>query len=644
MGVDFSILDMISVELTKAETVAEDQLLNVPLAGFYGYGSQWQNAGTLTSDVFELSVNASVLNTRDMSLSLGFNYDTYDQQITEFNLPAYITSIGQNVFYMKNNTQYGAFWGTVWATSTSELPAGAPTSEFQVNDDGYLVWVGEGNTWKDGIDKKLWGTSTTIDGRTYGWGRPIQYVDETGNALHQMGTSVPDFSYAFNANFRFKGLSVFAMFDGQSGGEIYNHTRQWAARDDGSDDVDQYGKSPETQKPTVYYRDMYHVNAPNSFYVEDGSYLKLRELAVKYDLASLIDLRGVGINGLKLGVVGRNLITWTDYRGYDPEVGGSGGQLGSAVNARVDSYGYPNYRTFSFTLDLDFQRGNKMKTLRNKLSITLLAGLTLFACADLDVSNTNAPDQDRALAKPEDVESLIRSTFLVFWQGTHLSGNSWFISTQGDGMSCSWGNWGMRELSSEPRIAHNNSPAWNYAGAADDVWYRLYGAISSAKDGLSALAGGLTLNTDADPNADTRATIFARWVLGMSHAMIAIHHDQGFIITEETDFAAGTPELSSYSDIMTAAIGILNQVIADANANASVTIPESWLHLAGFTMADLAKVTHSMIARYTAGVARNATERAAVDWNSVKSHAAQGTTFAPVGDTQYLPAAGLLRW
>jgi len=48
------------------------------------------------------------------------------------------------------------------------------------------------------------------------------------------------------------------------------------------------------------------------------------------------------------------LITWTDYRGFDPEVGRGGGQLGSAVNARVDSYGYPNYRTFSFTLDLDF--------------------------------------------------------------------------------------------------------------------------------------------------------------------------------------------------------------------------------------------------------------------------------------------------
>ena len=356
MGIDFSVMDKVLVEVTQAKTVAKDQLLQVPLAGFYGYGSQWQNAGTLTSDVFEISVNASILNTRDMSLSLGFNYDTYDQEITDFNMPAYLTSNGQDVFYMKNNTQYGSFWGTVWSTSATQLPSGAQdkASEFQVNDDGYLVWVGSGNSWQDGITKQLWGTSTSIGGATYNWGRPIQYKDETGNALHQMGSSVPDFSYSFNGNFRFQGLSVFALFDGQSGGHIYNHTRQWAARDDGSSDNDQYGKSDATKKPTIYYRDFYHVNAPNSWYVEDGTFLKLRELAVKYDLASLVDLRGVGISGLKLGIVGRNLITWTDYKGYDPEVGRTGGQTGSAVNARVDSYTYPNYRTFSFTLDMDF--------------------------------------------------------------------------------------------------------------------------------------------------------------------------------------------------------------------------------------------------------------------------------------------------
>ena len=66
-GIDFSIMDRVSVEFTQATTVNEDQLLPVPLAGFYGYSQQWRNAGTLEADATELSVNASVLNTRDMS-------------------------------------------------------------------------------------------------------------------------------------------------------------------------------------------------------------------------------------------------------------------------------------------------------------------------------------------------------------------------------------------------------------------------------------------------------------------------------------------------------------------------------------------------------------------------------------------------
>ncbi len=357
-GVDFSLLDRVSVELTSSSTLNEDQLLPVPLAGFYGYSSQWQNAGTLEAEALELSVNGYVLNTRDMSLSLGFNYDTYDQKLTEFNMPAYLTSSGsgQTVFYMKNNTQYASFWGTKWATGVNHLPKAdqASISQFATNSDGYLVWVGDGNKVTEGISKTLWGRTSTGLSQTYNWGRPIQFVDETGNSLHQIGTSVPDFGYSFNANFRFQGLSVYAMFDGQSGGNIYNHTRQWGAREAATGDVDQYGKSEAEMKPTIYYRDLYHVNAANDYYVEDASYMKLRELSVKYNVSSLVDLRSVGINGLQVGIVGRNLITWTDYQGYDPEVGYGGGTLGSAVNARVDSYGYPNYRTFSFTLDVDF--------------------------------------------------------------------------------------------------------------------------------------------------------------------------------------------------------------------------------------------------------------------------------------------------
>ena len=358
-GIDFSIMDRVSVEFTQSSSINEDQLLPVPLAGFYGYSSQWRNAGTLEADATELSINASVINTRDMSLTMGLNWDTYDQRITEFDMPSYLYSAGgPKVFYMKNETQYASFWGTKWIRETSELLADDQqySSQFQINDEGFLVWVGEGNTYKDGIAKTLWGKASSDMSATYNWGRPIQYVDVDSKTpkLHQIGTSVPDFGYAFNVNFRFQGLRVYALFDGQSGGNIYNRTRQWGAREAATGDVDQYGKPDGLKKPTIYYRDLYHVNAPNDFYVEDASYTKLRELAVKFNVASLVEMRGFGITGLNVGIVGRNLITWTNYRGYDPEVGRGGGQLGSAVNARVDSYTYPNYRTFSFTVDIDF--------------------------------------------------------------------------------------------------------------------------------------------------------------------------------------------------------------------------------------------------------------------------------------------------
>ena len=358
-GVDFSIMDRVSVEFTQSSSTNEDQLLPVPLAGFYGYSSQWRNAGTLEADATELSINASVINTRDMSLTMGLNWDKYDQRITEFNMPSYLYSAGgPKVFYMKNETQYASFWGTKWIRETSELLADDQqyASQFQVNDEGFLVWVGEGNTYKDGIAKTLWGKTSSDMSTTYNWGRPIQYVDVDSKTpkLHQIGTAVPDFGYAFNVNFRFQGLTVYALFDGQKGGDIYNRTRQWGAREAATGDVDQYGKADGLKKPTIYYRDLYHVNAPNDFYVEDASYTKLRELAVKFNVASMLEMRGFGITGLNVGIVGRNLITWTNYRGYDPEVGRGGGQLGSAVNARVDSYTYPNYRTFSFTVDIDF--------------------------------------------------------------------------------------------------------------------------------------------------------------------------------------------------------------------------------------------------------------------------------------------------
>jgi len=277
-----------------------------------------------------------------------------------------------------------------------------------------------------------------------------------------------------------------------------------------------------------------------------------------------------------------------------------------------------------------------MNITKKIMSLAMVVVLSLNGCADLDVSNTNAPDQARALASPEDVESLIKSTFLSFWQGIHVTGGSFNPGVMADANTSSWGNYGMREMASEPRAAVNNSPAWNYAYALEQPWYYWYGAISAAKDGLASLKAGQEggKNFLATADDDKRAEIFAKFVMGASNAMVAVYYDQGFYVDEATDFSK-TPELSAYADHMKSALTALNAVIADANANASLTIPEDWMKIAGLTMADLAKITHGLVARWTAGVARTAQERGTVDWAAVKSHASQGVPFAPVGDGEY---------
>ena len=277
-----------------------------------------------------------------------------------------------------------------------------------------------------------------------------------------------------------------------------------------------------------------------------------------------------------------------------------------------------------------------MKITKKLTSLALSFVLVMTACADLDVTNTNAPDQSRALASPADVESLIKSTFLTWWQGIHVTGSGFQPMVMSDSQSSSWGNYGMKEMSVEPRAAINNSPAWGYAAYIEDPWYDLYGAISSAKDGLASLkagqAGGKTFLEDAA--ADKRAEIFARWILAISNAQVASWYDKGFYVDGDTDFAT-KQETVDYDAMMSSAMTALEAVVTEMTSNSTMIIPEDWLQIASMTMGDLAKVGNSQLARYKVAVARSASERDAVNWADVASHAAAGATFAPVGDGDY---------
>lgn len=352
LGLEVGLYDRFLIDLTYANTRTEDQILLLPLVSYFGFNSQWSNAGTVEANTIEASLRAFAIQRRDMSLSFNLLFDRSVSEITEFNRPAQRTgpgTQGSDVFFRRAGEKVGTFYGFKYSTNESNLrPDWQQYSNYFAKDsNGYMVPVGQGGS----TASAQWGTSVELpDGTVLPWGMPVRFVDEEGEDFVRLGNALPDFSMSFSTNFRYKNLTFFALFDSQIGGEIYNQTRQWAYRDNMHFDQDQSGVAEP--KPIAYFETLYSQNQSSSAFVEDGSYVKLRELALRYqfDFQQLQPIFGNALNRVTLSLIGRNLITWTNYSGFDPEVGAGS----DATVLRFDAFNYPNFRTFSGSIEIQF--------------------------------------------------------------------------------------------------------------------------------------------------------------------------------------------------------------------------------------------------------------------------------------------------
>ena len=362
VGVNMVLFNRVTTSLVYSFKDDVDQILSVPLPRAGGYSSQVQNAGTLSSSTWEYSVEMPVLSTEDFGYNVRVNLDRSRSTITQLDRPAYRSG----TFWYRDGEVYGAHYGVKWAKSCNDLPVGVDCGQFQLNDDGLMVWTG-GAGYTDGVAQSLWGTDS--DGQTgediFKWGLPIKSwgdnnPDDGVQCMERrqaapgckdflyLGNTWPDLNFSMTHTFRWRGLSVYALLDGEMGVDIYNGTRQWAYRDNRSGDMDQAGKADGLKKPVVYYQLLYNTNADNDWFVEDTNFLKVRELSVRYALNPdwLDAIFGGRVTGADVNLIGRNLYTLTGYTGFDPEVGG--------IVRRNDNYNYPNPRRISFSLQLTF--------------------------------------------------------------------------------------------------------------------------------------------------------------------------------------------------------------------------------------------------------------------------------------------------
>ena len=274
-----------------------------------------------------------------------------------------------------------------------------------------------------------------------------------------------------------------------------------------------------------------------------------------------------------------------------------------------------------------------MKLLKNLsiFALWMFLVLALLSCQNLDVVNQNEPDEQRSLATPGNVEALIGGSFLSWWQAVHFSAPSNALITTADALSCSWGNWGMQDNSSEPRIAFNNFLTYRYIEVVETPWYGLHSALSAASDGIKAVNGGIQIGTNGKDNP--RALAFAKFVQGLALGYVALIFDKGYILDESVDVNKDVLQFKDYKEVMAAAITKLEAAIALCQAN-TFTLPTTWINGVALTNTELAQVANSYIARFRAQVARSAAERGQVDWAKVIGNIDKGITkdFSAQGD------------
>ena len=278
------------------------------------------------TDRFWTNINDMIIQNSGVELSL--NYKGNSQRNFSY-------SVGGNVTFIRNRVTNSPFTVLTTGAASGSGQTGATINGYVNNEAIGAFYMLE----FDGIGDN--GLNRFKD--TNGDGAVLD------NDRRVVGNSIPDFIYAFNMNFNYKNFDLGFNFNGVAGNQIYNHTTmtlfskaQLTRSNNTTDFATQFPNESSSNSNTVSTR-----------YLENGSFLRLNNATLGYNLRpSKIGL-GNGLKNIRLSITGQNLLTITEYSGFDPEVN-TGSTLAEIQTFGIDRFTYPRARTFLFSLNVTF--------------------------------------------------------------------------------------------------------------------------------------------------------------------------------------------------------------------------------------------------------------------------------------------------
>lgn len=265
---------------------------------------------------------------------------------------------------------------------------------------------------------------------------------------------------------------------------------------------------------------------------------------------------------------------------------------------------------------------------RHRLAAAIGLVGVLATCQDLDVTNPNNPDRARLERDPQLVQTIISSAYAQlfdFWQDDYPV---WVLSTMADEFTSGFLDFGIHDMSKEPRLAFNNSPTYDDQDINLDPWQKSNAILSGLADAVAAIESG-TIVRQGTADVTSRALAFAKLMQGVTLGHLAMILDSAYLIDENFDPQpppAPPPALAPYLEVLALAIEKLEEAAAISDT-ADFTLPaDPWLFVAGYTEEDVAELAHTFAARFLASYGRTRQERDDAPWDQVLFHAERGIT------------------
>jgi len=281
----------VSLEATYYNKTVDDLVLQANAQPSSGFSNRWANAGNLENKGIELGLTADVVRSDNFNWSTNILYFTNQSEITQLDVdPFNVGGFGQGL-------------GT-----------------FRIEE----------------------GESAT------------QIVGNNANGeLVVLGDAEPDFQMTFSNNINYKNFDLSFLWHWKNGGDNINLTNLLTDFGQTSPDYDDTGLDPSGELSNGDYRIAAFSAGNATPFVEDASYLRLREIGLYYTFSDKVLEKTFNgfVSNIKLGVSGNNIINIFDYNSYDPEVSNFGS---NGLSTGVEVTPFPSSKRYLFHLLVDF--------------------------------------------------------------------------------------------------------------------------------------------------------------------------------------------------------------------------------------------------------------------------------------------------